>query len=190
MLQPFHIPRIPLSSLPWRVLSSLITGLTGLTTGLPLRAELFAPPGDGSPADTVPAGSRSGGESRSLGRASCGPEELPISPITPALQTLTSPNPYPTLLFQVPSTSAQKVILLWFDESEQDLGMVEIPFDQLEKQDETDQGSTIALPWPRDYVPLASPQTYFWRVIFACGEFAGPDDPNFRGTMQLVQDES
>jgi hypothetical protein len=155
---------------------SILSVCLGLSLwGSPIQAQLFNLAVNDVPLEST--GSRSAGSSQSWGRAACVSGEQPLNSLIPQQVIARTAETYPTLFFHVPQTSAQYAILVVEDKTGENYSEETYPI--------TQEGGIIGLDWPK-YFPLKEEEVYTWRVVFACGRFAAPDDPNFRGQLQRI----
>ncbi len=132
--------------------------------------ENFDPPGDGEPKDSSGAGSRDG--------LRCSPEEQQIRPLMPKRNYGLTLQERPSILVDLPKTSAQQVVLTLQDEAGEYYERAFLPI--------TNAAGIVSFTLPDQKSPLAVGKNYQWSLVVVCGETVQPDDPIFRGWVQRV----
>lgn len=144
---------------------------------LRLLQSYFVPPKQGAPKSTANSATRNA--------RSCGPQE-------PAIEAIAPPGGYgltlrdrPQIILSLPPTSAQRVALLFRNETGTffESALLSIPQSSRLNPSSSPEPQWVTFQLPNASRPLPSGR-YRWSLVVICGASIEPDDPTFMGWVE------
>lgn len=143
-----------------------------ITTLLSFFASDFNPPKEGSPRQTVPAGSRDG--------ALCHGDAIPMRPLMPEENYGLTASARPVIWMEIPNTQAQEILLVLQTETGIEHSRTQLPIPE-----STEQG-IVQLGVPETVAELIPGENYRWTLSILCEGYLNPSDPFFSGWVKRV----
>ncbi|NJR70973.1 MAG: DUF928 domain-containing protein [Synechococcales cyanobacterium CRU_2_2] len=144
---------------------------------LRLLQSYFVPPKQGAPKSTANSATRNA--------RSCGPQEAAIEAIAPPGGYGLTLRDRPQIILSLPPTSAQRVALLFRNETGAFFESALLPIPQSSRSNlfSSPELQWVSFQLPNSSQPLPSGR-YRWSLVVVCGASIEPDDPTFMGWIE------